>query len=81
MVTIEDIYNDIKNGASLKRIHSKYGGLRIYIPQREENYKEKLLADFNGYNYTDLALKYKISENYTREIIREAKKRTPSLFD
>ena len=60
-------------GASLKKLHGKYGGFRIYIPKKMPNYKENLINDFNGYNYVDLAIKYGISEEHTRKLIREHK--------
>lgn len=82
MFTIEDIYSDIKNGATLDRIHSKYGGFRIYIAKRRENYKEDLISEFNGYNFKDLAWKYGLSESHVREIVKGADHfDTPSLFD
>jgi len=73
MYTIDDIYSDIANGASLSRIHSKYGGHQFYIPKRMTDYKENLLKEFNGYNFKDLAFKYNLSVAHVRTIIKEEK--------
>ena len=81
MYTIEDIYNDIKNGADLKRIHSKYGGHQFYIPQRMDGYKEDLKAEFNGYNFKELSYKYQLTEAYVRELVKDVDNNTPSLFE
>jgi len=72
MYTIADIYSDIKNGATLQRIHSKYGGFVIYITTRQDGYKEKLLAEFNGYNFKDLAVKYSLTPDHVRKIVKES---------
>lgn len=74
MYTIKDIYDDIVNGASFQRIHSKYGGVSIYIPQRLEGYRELIIEEFNGYNYRELAYKYNLAEYSVRRILREHKK-------
>ena len=71
MYRIEDIYDDIKNGATLSRIYNKYGGFSIYITQRMPNYKEKILEEFNGYNYKDLAQRYNVAEYSVRRIINQ----------
>ena len=73
MYTIKEIYDDIKNGATFQRIHTKYGGNQFYIPQRMEGYKEQLLKEFNGYNYKDLAFKYNLTVAYVRELIKQNK--------
>ena len=70
MYSIKEIYEDIKNGATLQRIHSKYGGHQFYIPQRMDGYKEQLLKEFNGYNYKELAFRYNLTIAYVREIIK-----------
>ncbi len=81
MFTLEDIFNDIKAGASLPRLHKKYGGFKIYIPQRMPNYKEKILEEFNGYNYDELAYKYNTTRSNVEEIVKQNKPDEPSLFE
>ena len=80
MFTLEDIYNDIKNGASLPRLHKKYGGLRIYIANHVPDFKDKVREEFNGYNYDALAYKYNLAVSTVREIVKEPKEDEPSLF-
>ena len=81
MFSLKDIYNDIKAGASLPRLHKKYGGFKIYIPQRMPDYKERIIEEFNGYNYDELAFKYNTSRSNVEEIIKQKKEADNSLFD
>lgn len=81
MYTLEDIYNDIRKGASLERIHRNYGGFSIYIQRQRPDYKEKILEEFNGYNYDALAHKYNTTPSNVREILKCADKNEKSLFD
>lgn len=81
MFTLEDIYNDIKAGASLPRLHKKYGGFKIYIPQRMPDYKERIIEEFTGYNYDELAFKYNTSRSNVEEIIKQNKEEHNGLFD
>ena len=81
MFTLEDIYNDIKAGASLPRLHKKYGGFKIYIPQRMPDYKERIIEEFTGYNYDELAFKYNTSRSNVEEIIKQNKEENNGLFD
>ena len=80
---LEDISEDIKNGASHERIYKKYGGIMLYVPQKPTNYREKVIEEFNGYNYMELSRKYNLAESSVRRIIREHEyeKKNPSLFD
>ena len=80
MFSLEDIFNDIKNGASLERLHKKYGGLRLYITNQRPNYKECIKEEFTGYNYDALAYKYNVSTSTVREVLKEDKEDEPSLF-
>jgi len=78
----EDVYDDIKNGASLERISKKYGGIRIYIPKLTAHYKEKILEEFNGYNYDELAYKYNTTRSNVENVIKKDKAdKQPKLFD
>lgn len=83
MFSIEEIYDAIKDGMSKDKLYKKYGGFSIYIPQKDRNFREKVLAEFNGYNHHALATKFNLSLNTIRKIIRESKASfiQGSLFD
>jgi len=70
---LNDIKEDLKNGATSERIYKKYGGTMVYIPQRPNSYKEKIIEEFNGYNYAELSRKYNISEYSVRRLVRKSK--------
>lgn len=63
------------------------GGLSIYVPKFESVVaaaRDRLiLSEFNGYNYSELAIKYGITEVWVRQIIAKAKfeENVISLFD
>ena len=71
MFTLEDIYNDIKAGASIERIHKQYGGFNLYIPQQRPDYKERIIEEFNGYNFDQLAYKYNTTPKNVRQIVKD----------
>ena len=75
MYNIEEIYLDIKNGATLSLIYKRYGGTNLYIPKVDPNFREKIINEFNGYNHLGLAHKFNVSLNTVYRIIRENKKR------
>lgn len=75
MLLLEEILNSYKNGMSLERIFKKYGGLNIYIPKTSPYAKEKIVQEFNGGNYFQLAYKYNLSESSVRRVVREHKKK------
>ena len=81
MFTLEEIFNDIKDGASLERIHKNYGGFNLYIPLQRPDYKERIKAEFNGYNYDTLAYKYNTTPKNVREIVKKDKPVEASLFE
>ena len=82
MYTIEEIVADVRNGATIERIYSRYGGFSVYIPQKAGDYREKIIAEFNGYNFKELASRYGFAEASIRRIINQHKKdNEPSLFD
>lgn len=78
--TLEDIYNDIQNGASLPRLHKVYGGAELYIPQQMPDYKERIIEEFSGYNYDELSHKYNTTVRNVRKIVEEVKPKAPTLF-
>ena len=51
------------------------GGESIYFPKLEAIHRpardKKIIEDFNGYNFRQLAKKYKLSEMRIRAIVRE----------
>lgn len=53
------------------------GGLSIYVPKFESIVaaaRDRLiLKEFSGYNYSELAMKYSISEVWVRQIVAKAK--------
>ena len=71
MFEIKEIYQDIKDGMSLQKVHKKYGGFSIYVPKVQENYKDEVIKEFNGYNHAYLATKYNVSLNTIYKIVRE----------
>lgn len=64
---------------SFEKICKKYGGLRVYIPQVIPDVRERIIEEFNGYNYELLATKFNLSLEKVREIIREYRKREEKL--
>ena len=81
MWTLEDMFNDIKNGASLERIHKKYSGFSFYVTAQVPNYKEKIQEEFTGYNYDALAHKYNVTPQTVREVLRQNAPKEKGLFD
>ena len=81
MFTIAELFDDIKKGATLERIHKNYGGFNLYIPRNRADYKEKIVEEFNGYNYDTLAYKYNTTPSNVRDIINKSKNSVPSLFE
>lgn len=62
------------------------GGATIYIPKSESFLRpvrdSRIKQEFNGYNHTELAKKYNLSERWIREICGEGHaKGQCSLFD
>lgn len=59
------------------KVCSFLGGTLTYIPSLktiEKNSRNKAIIDeFNGWNYKELSIKYRISEPYVRKIINNAK--------
>ncbi|MED4377967.1 Mor transcription activator family protein [Schinkia azotoformans] len=50
-----------------------YGGTNVYIPKKERVTRlirnMKIQKEFDGGNYRDLSIKYKLSESYVRKIV------------
>ena len=60
---------------SYGRLVEKYGGQSIYIPKADSVVRsardEKICAEFNGFNYKYLCMKYNLSERTIRAITAE----------
>lgn len=80
--SFQDLINIIGKDAAMK-LSRAMGGLEIYIPkidmvERLER-NQKIIKEFNGSNHAVLALKYKLSENQIRIILKRAKQKEPIL--
>jgi len=57
------------------KIVETYGGLELYIPKLDRQLlhvrNARIREEFNGANYAELALKYKLSENRIRSIVHK----------
>lgn len=54
------------------KVCDHYGGTNVYIPKKERVTRLirnlKIQKEFNGTNYRELSIKYKLSESYVRKI-------------
>ncbi|MDK2587352.1 Mor transcription activator family protein [Romboutsia sedimentorum] len=61
-----------------KLLFKEFGGTSVYFPTEKMIYKEardrEIIADYNGFNHKELAIKYNMSESYVRSIINKQKK-------
>ena len=61
-----------------KYLFEEFGGTSVYFPTEKMIYKEardrSIIADYNGFNHKELAVKYNMSESYIRAIINKHKK-------
>ncbi|MGL5713886.1 MAG: Mor transcription activator family protein [Paraclostridium sp.] len=61
-----------------KWLFEEFGGTSVYFPTKKMIYKDardrEIMADYNGFNHKDLAIKYNMSESYIRAIINRHKK-------
>ena len=77
----QEIINAIGIEAAIK-LSRALGGLEIYIPKIDMverlQRNQRILEEFNGSNHAVLALRYKLSENQIRIIIRRAKAKSNS---
>ena len=69
---------DLIGMENLKRMIETYGGCRIYIPKPDGfiriSRNERIQREFTGYNYRELALKYKLTEQMIRLIVADIEK-------
>lgn len=71
---------DIVGEKLFTEIVEVHGGELLYIPRREtmerKHRQEAIRKEYNGYNVSQLALKYGYSERHIRTILSLNKKRT-----
>ena len=66
---------DLIGGDNFKKLMEEYGGTYFYIPKtdkierRERN--EQIKAEFDGYNFRELAQKYGLTEVTIRSIVSD----------
>lgn len=80
-ITAEDLpepYNKMADWLSMDqvlRLAVEFGGTNTYLPKLDMIYRAArdriIKSEFNGYNVTQLAKKYDLTENRVRGILRE----------
>lgn len=82
LLKIEDLSEEQREIAELVgmegyiRLSKVYGGTTVYIAKAEEvarrsDRDERIREEFNGTNYSELAIKYGLSEMWVRNIVSE----------
>ena len=81
---ISDLHPQFENIAmelgidKVKALFKEFGGTLVYFPIEKMIYKEprdrSIMADYNGFNHKELAIKYNMSESYISAIINKYKK-------
>lgn len=71
-------YRELANIIGLKntiKVAEKYQGMALYLPKLDALIRklrdDKIRAEFNGGNYRELAIKYKLTEVWVRQIVDE----------
>lgn len=87
-VRLEDLDQEQQEVAELiglenyKKLMAKYGGVSIYIPKADRlermERNDKIRAEFTGYNFRDLAVKYGLTEVSIRSIVADKVKQIRS---
>ena len=62
-------------------IHIFMGELIYFSRLKSLSVRDKILQDFTGYNYTELARRYGYSERYIREIVKGKSKAIKTICD
>ena len=80
-VRLEDLDQEQQEVAELiglenyKKLMAEYGGVSIYIPKADRlermERNDKIRAEFTGYNFRDLAVKYGLTEVSIRSIVSD----------
>lgn len=67
---------------NVKKLMDGYGGAYLYIPKSDKldraERNEQIRADFNGYNFRELAKKYHLTEVSIRSIVADEVKKIRS---
>ena len=84
IVSLDQLYGDQRELAetvgleAYRKLVANYGGMSVYINKPETILRDlrntEICNSFNGFNYRELAKKYRLSEKTVREIVsgREA---------
>ncbi len=80
-VKLEDLDQDQQQVAELiglenyKKLMNVYGGMSVYIPKADRlermEQNDKIRAEFDGYNFRELAQKYGLTEVSIRSIVSD----------
>ncbi|MGL5438809.1 MAG: Mor transcription activator family protein [Filifactoraceae bacterium] len=66
---------DVIGFENYKKLVRAYGGSSIYIPKRDGFVailrNQKIIDEFNGCNYRELANRYNVTEMWIRTIVKE----------
>ncbi len=75
---LTDPYRELATIIGLKntiKVAEKYQGMALYLPKLDGLIRkirdEKIRAEFNGGNYRELAIKYRLTEVWVRQIVDE----------
>jgi Mor family transcriptional regulator len=64
-------------------LSQNYGGITFYLPKTDAALRmfrdKRIKAEFNGYNYKELAIKYGITEMWVRNIVAGHDKETGQM--
>ena len=75
---------DVIGLESYKKLVSVFAGISVYIPKLDSiaisARNRRIRKEFNGFNYSQLAQKYKISERHIRRIVDERDENQVTLF-
>ncbi len=85
-VRLEDLEEEQRDVAGLigldnyKKLMAEYGGVSIYIPKVDRlerlERNDRIKAEFDGYNFRELAVKYGLTEVSIRSIVSEEVRKT-----
>lgn len=85
-VRLEDLEEEQQDVAGLigldnyKKLMAEYGGVSIYIPKADRlerlERNDRIKAEFDGYNFRELAVKYGLTEVSIRSIVSEEVRKT-----
>lgn len=86
-LTIEDLdepYSTVARELGIEAVYimsAAFGGCQVYFPDLKYHCKEvirqKIIDEFNGVNYKELAEKYHYTERHVRHILSEYGRKSP----